>query len=362
MLCLDSPGLAYVRQSPITTFAIGPRRVNKLLEMIFPFLRYGYTPILKKWLRENAKNYDAIVLNGLWNYTSYGSWRTLRHLDVPYFVCPHGMLDPWLRKAKPLRHTLRMAFWNFFEWKVVRDARGIFYACEEERRLAQAFVSGCKREEFVMGFGARDIAGDADAQKAAFLARFPQLRGRKFIIFLSRIHPKKGLDLLIRAFSQQAQEFLDLDLVIVGPDQDGLSPGLKSAAAQLGIESRMHWLGMLTGDPKWGALRSSLFFVLPSHQENFGIAVVEAMALAVPVLITNKVNIWREVKNSKSGHVVSDDLVGVSQGLRYLCSLAPDQIGVIGQNARSCFERLFNLESNALEMIGEMKRLSHVRH
>jgi glycosyltransferase involved in cell wall biosynthesis len=363
ILCLDSPNSSCVLRSPQVIFAIGPQRTHhELARRILPFLRYGYTPKLVKWLNKYAQNYDAIILNGLWNYTSYGSWLALRKLDVPYFVCPHGMLDPWLQKAHPTSHFLKAIFWRLFEWKVVRDARGIFYACEEERQLAQTFVSDCKCQEFVAGYGTQDILGDGNAQKAAFFSKFPELRERKLIVFLSRIHPKKGLDLLIKAFARQSNNFSDFDLLIAGPDQVGLTPQLKKISVQLGIEKRLHWVGMLTGDEKWGALRSAAFFVLPSHQENFGIAVVEAMALGVPVLITKQVNIWQEVELSGSGHVVMDNVDDVSCGLNRFCSLVPDQLRVLGQNARLCFEMRFNLEKNALEVVNLMIELCRTRH
>jgi glycosyltransferase involved in cell wall biosynthesis len=363
ILCLDSPNSSCVLRSPQVIFAIGPQRPHhELARRLLPFLRYGYTPKLVKWLNKYAQNYDAIILNGLWNYTSYGSWLALRKLDVPYFVCPHGMLDPWLQKAHPTSHFLKVIFWRLFEWKVVRDARGIFYACEEERQLAQAFVSDCKCQEFVAGYGTQDILGDGNAQKAAFFSKFPELRERKLIVFLSRIHPKKGLDLLIKAFARQSNNFSDFDLLIAGPDQVGLTPQLMKISVQLGIEKRIHWVGMLTGDEKWGALRSAEFFVLPSHQENFGIAVVEAMALGVPVLITKQVNIWQEVELSGSGYVVMDNVDDISCGLNRFCSLVPDQLRVLGQNARLCFEMRFNLEKNALEVVNLMIELCRTRH
>jgi glycosyltransferase involved in cell wall biosynthesis len=363
ILCLDSPNDACVLHSPQITFAIGPERApDELVRRLLPFLRYGYTPKLGNWLNKYAENYDAIILNGLWNFTSYGSWLALRKLNVPYFVCPHGMLDPWLQKAHPTNHFLKAMFWRLFEWKVVCGARGIFYACEEERQLAQAFVSDCECEEFVAGYGTQDILGDASAQKAAFFSKFPELRERKLIVFLSRIHPKKGLDLLIKAFARQPNNFSDFDLVIAGPDQVGLTPQLMKIAVQLGIEKRIHWVGMLTGNEKWGALRSATFFVLPSHQENFGIAVVEAMALGVPVLITKQVNIWQEVELSGSGHVVIDDVDDINRGLNHLCSLAQDQLRVIGRNARLCYETRFNLEKNALELVNLMIELGRTHH
>jgi glycosyltransferase involved in cell wall biosynthesis len=355
ILCLDPPDAECVRRSPLTTFALGDRGRLSDIARRLPLLRYGYTPRLVRWLEQNVHRYDAVILNGLWNYTSYGSWQALRTRRVPYYIFPHGMLDPWLKEAHPVNHFLRSVFWRLFEWKVVRDCGEIFFACEEESRLAhQHFLRGSRRGR-VGGFGTRELAGDRAAQRSAFLSKFPQLRGRKIILFLSRIHPKKGLDLLIRAFARHARTFQEFDLVIAGPDGVGLKTHLMRLCADLKVEPRVHWTGMLTGDDKWGAFRSASFFVLPSHQENFGIAVVEAMALAVPVLITRKVNIWREVESCGAGRAVADDVKGIAEGLEYMCAVPPPRLAAMAQNARNCFIERFDLEKNALEILELMR-------
>jgi glycosyltransferase involved in cell wall biosynthesis len=163
--------------------------------------------------------------------------------------------------------------------------------------------------------------------------------------------------LLILAFARQAHMFTDFDLLIVGPDDVGLTPVLKKIAAELGIADRVHWIGMLSGDEKWGAFRVAEFFVLPSHQENFGIAVAEAMALSVPVLITNKVNIWREVKSGGAGRITTDDSDGIADGLRYMCSLSKSDRQIFATNARNCFLEQFNLEKNATAFLNLMTSL-----
>jgi glycosyltransferase involved in cell wall biosynthesis len=320
-----------------------------------PLLRYGYTPRLVRWLQANVHCYDAVILNGLWNYTSYGSWQALRAQRVPYYIFPHGMLDPWLKEEHPVNHFVRNVFWRLFEWKVVRDCREIFFACEEERRLAHQHFLNDSRRGKVGGFGTRELAGDKAAQESAFLLRFPQLRNRKIILFLSRIHPKKGLDLLIRAFARHEKRFDEFDLVVAGPDNVGLRPRLERLCARLKIQHRVHWTGMLMGDDKWGALRSASFFVLPSHQENFGIAVVEAMAIGVPVLISKKVNIWREVESCGCGHAVADDINAVAEGLEYMCALPQLELAAMAQNARDCFQKRFDLEKNALDLLELMR-------
>ncbi len=164
--------------------------------------------------------------------------------------------------------------------------------------------------------------------------------------------------MLIDAFARNASLFPDIDLVVAGPDQIGWMKDLRKLAADRGIADRVHWPGMLSGDAKWGAFRSAEFFVLPSHQENFGIVIAEAMALGKPVLVTNKVNIWREIEADGAGLVVNDDVDAITLGLRRLCALTPAQLGDMGRNGRACFLTRYNLETNAMQLLALMLRLS----
>jgi glycosyltransferase involved in cell wall biosynthesis len=351
ILCLDAPTDACVLGAPVPTIALGRKGFLRSIQRFLLPLRYGYEPNFGRWLRRHGAEYDAIILNGLWNYTSFGTWLAIKKLNVPYYVCPHGMLDPWLKSASPMRHLLRLVFWQLAEKRVLREARAVIFACEEEKRLACCAFLQDTGNSYVIPYGTKDVRGDPVSQKRAFFSRFDELQSRKLILFLGRIHPKKGIDLLIEAFALTANEFPEHDLLIAGPDDVGLVTNLSEAARELGIAHRVHWAGMLEGEEKWGAFRAAEFFVLPSHQENFGIAVAEAMALAVPVLITDKVNIWREVQSSGGAYVVTDSIDGIAEGLRAMCSLKIVERERMGQTARSYFVKHFDLEKNAAELL-----------
>ena len=152
---------------------------------------------------------------------------------------------------------------------------------------------------------------------------FLELQNRRFLLFLARIHAKKGCDLLIEAFAKIAPAVPDVDLVIAGPDQGGLQAKLQRQADEAGIADRIHWAGMIDGDVKWGALRICNAFVLPSHSENFGIAVVESLAVGRPVLISNQVNIWPEIEADGAGLVEDDTPEGTERLLRHWFALLP---------------------------------------
>jgi glycosyltransferase involved in cell wall biosynthesis len=347
LVTLDAPSDQLISQSPLTTFALGPAASPGYVSG----QGYGYSPRLAPWMKEHSSFYDVVIVHGLWNYASFGSWRGLRKAGVPYFVFTHGMLDPWFNEAFPIKTALKTIFWKALENRVLRDACGVLFTTTEERDLAGRSFRPYSVRPIVVGLGTSDVQGEATVQRLAFRQRMPELDGRRFILFLSRIHPKKGIDLLISAFARQSEMQPDLDLVVAGPDQVGLRSTLQSLAADIGVGSRVHWPGMLTGDAKFGAFRAAEFFALTSHQENFGIAVAEALALSKPVLITNKVNIWRDIQEDQAGIVVNDDLEGVSNGLSELCAMSLEKREALSNNARRCFDERYDLGRIAISMI-----------
>jgi glycosyltransferase involved in cell wall biosynthesis len=352
IVCLDAPDEPWVVAFGEPVFALGPAGSRRrAFRRDLPWRRYGYTPELARWLAAHGGGYDAIIVNGLWNFASYGSWRALAKLGKPYFLFPHGMLDPWFNEAYPAKALVKALFWRLFENRVVRDARGVLFTCEEERRRAARSFRPYAGRDFVVGLGARDVEGDPAAQRAAFAAQAPATQGRKLVLFLGRLHPKKGVDLLIAGFARHAATFPAFDLVVAGPDQAGIAGDLQQIATRSGIADRVHWTGMLTGDAKWGALREAAFFVLPSHQENFGIAVAEALAFATPVLVTDKVNIWREIAADGAGLVVEDTSAGVADGLARLCALSDAEREVMSRAARATFLARFDLGRTAIDLL-----------
>jgi glycosyltransferase involved in cell wall biosynthesis len=259
------------------------------------------------------------------------------------------MLDPWFKRTYPLKHLKKWLYWPWGEYRVLRHARAVCFTCEEERRLArQSFwLYNCR--ERVINYGTAAPDGDPEGQKEIFLTHFPELRGKSVWLFLGRLHPKKGCDLLLRALARIARwpEAAYTHLVMAGPDQTGWLAELRKLAAQLGIAHRITWSGMLRGDLKAGALRAAEVFVLPSHQENFGIAVVEALACGVPVLISNKVNIWREIEQDNAGLVDNDDEGGVTRLLSRWLQLDPRQRDACRAAATRCFLQRFEIHKAA---------------
>jgi glycosyltransferase involved in cell wall biosynthesis len=311
--------------------------------------RYLYNPRFADWVAAHGSDYDAVVVHGLWRYTSVGAWRGLHGRDIPYFVFAHGMLDPYFKHAYPWKHVQKKICWLAAESRVVCDARGVLFTCEEERLRARATFRPYQCRERVVGLGIARPTGDPMVQQEAFLDAHPQLREKQMVLFLGRIHPKKGCDLLIEAFARVANRDPLLQLVIAGPDECGWQADLESLAAQMRIGARVTFTGPLYGDRKWGALRCAEVLALPSHTENFGITVVEALACGVPALISNEVNIWREIDADGAGLVANADVAGTVDVLDRWLNLRPEARHQMRENAFRSFAKRFELEHFARE-------------
>jgi len=313
--------------------------------------RYLYSRHLHHWIDQHAPEYDAVVIHGLWRYTSVGVWRGLRRHKVPYYVFAHGMLDPYFRRAFPAKHLQKTACWLAAERRVLRDARAVLFTCEEERLRGRRTFWPYQCRERVVGLGIARPEGDLAARKQEFYDSFPQAAGKRLALFLARIHPKKGCDLLIRAFARVAHADPLLHLVMAGPDECGWRAELERLAAQLAVRSRILWTGPLYGSVKQGALCAADVLALPSHIENFGISVVEAMACGVPVLISNQVNIWREIESDGAGLAAPPNVDGMTALFQRWLDTSSSARLRMRINAVRSFSRRFELEHFAREFI-----------
>lgn len=348
-LSVDDPTSGFLQSWVGRVHALGPVKN-----------RYARSPRLKPWLEKNISRYDAVVVHGLWQDLG----RTVREVcrapgTPPYFVIPHGMLDPALRKTYPFRHFKKWVYWQLVERHVLREARAVLFTCEEERRLARETFPGYKCNEAVISYGATVPQSNDPAFAAAWQTRCPAVTNRPFWLYLGRVHSKKGVDLLLRAYARVRQLCPGLalpnfpDLVIAGPCLDeGYLATLKQLATDKAIAPYVHWIGMLSGAAKWGSLHAAEMFVLPSHQENFGIAVVEALACGRPVLITDRVNIWRELAKDGAALVETDDESGIERLLQRWLALAADRRQHMSAAAAQCFHERFGI-SHAAESFSD---------
>lgn len=339
VVCLDHPNSDWLNFDSFQTIPLGPAPLG-----------YGYIPRLSQTIRQIAHHHDVVVIHGVWQYHSYATYKALKDLTIPYFIYPHGMLDPWFKKAYPLKHLKKLLYWSFFESQVFRFSSGILFTSKRECISARScFLSFPTRDIFV-GYGTSLPPLDASNQLDAFFVRFPQLYSKKILLYLGRIHPKKGLDLLIHAFSLVSNYDPRLHLVIAGPDQIGWKSELESLSHSYHITHRITWAGMLVGDLKWGAFRAADLFCLPSHQENFGIAAAEALSCGLPVMISDQVNISEDVQSYGAGIIHTDTLHGTKAALGEWLSASEEVKSQMSVSARSLFLDKYDLSSISLKL------------
>ena len=344
---LDPPGAPYLKQCPLLVHPLGPAT-----------LRYSFSARLIPWLRANRSRFDAAIVNGIWQFHSFGAWRALHASSTPYVLFTHGMLDPWFKKRYPLKHFKKWMYWPWAEYRVLRDARAVLFTTEEERVLARSSFWLYRCNEVVVNYGTAKPKGVPELELREFFSRYPELRNKKLALFMGRIHPKKGCDLLIEAFAKVLGPHPQWHLVIAGPDQIGWQKELNRRAEQLGLASRATWTGMIGGSLKWGALRAAEVFVLPSHQENFGVVVAEALAAGLPPLLSNKVNIWREIEADGAGMVGDDTLQGTCDLLQAYVRLPDQETVAMRQRARKCFEQRFEIDKAAETLQAILKNIT----
>lgn len=354
VVCLDDPGAAFIGKDPFIIYALGPSKTA-----------WQYSERLLPWLFENIEKYDVVVLHGLWLYHGYALRKVIKELSknktkkrrhVPrFFVMPHGMLDPYFQKAgeRKIKAIRNAIYWKLIERKIINEADGVLFTCEAEKELAgQSFNPYHPVKEINIGYGIQHPPAFNNTMVHAFQGKCPQVIGEQFLLFLSRIHEKKGVDHLLEAYehvlvhTETQNKLLIPKLVIAGPGMDtAYGRQLQNIVdASPVLKHNVVFPGMLSGDAKWGAFYACDAFILPSHQENFGIAVVEALSCGKPVLISNQVNIWHEIAENNAGLVGDDTTGGVKQLMSSWIGMTEAAKVAMGVNALKCFENDYTIE------------------
>jgi glycosyltransferase involved in cell wall biosynthesis len=333
---LDGPDSRSEHQVNCQIHPCGPGRSN-----------YGFSPRLVEWLRENYQRFDGVIVNGVWQWHGVAARRVLAGRK-PYVVFAHGMLDPYFMHRHPLKHLKKLVYWTLQERHNLARAQAVCFTSEEEKRIAGRGFPFRQFHGVVVPYGTTGPSGDRAALESVFHREVPALAGRPYLLFLGRIHPKKGCDLLLEAFAQAAPP--GLQLVMAGPDETGWRSQLDAQAARLCIADRVHWPGMLRGDAKWGAFYAADAFILPSHQENFGIAVADALACGQIPLISDKVNIAPDVAADGAGLMEPDTIEGTGRLIERFLAMSADERAVMRQRGLACYQRRYSLANAAQEV------------
>lgn len=264
------------------------------------FRRWGVSLPLGRALRNDIANFDIVHIHSLYLYHTAVACSVCRRFGIPYILCPHGTLDPFLRRKSRFKKAVYNAL---IENRNLNKATAVHYTTEDEMKLAHIPL-GLISRPIVVPLGI-DLSQFSNLPtRGHFRSQMVGNNSKQIILFLGRINFKKGLDLLAKAYGKIARNRDDVHLVIVGPDDEGYRRKVEIWLKEEGVHSKVTFSGMLLGHDKLSAFVDADIFVLPSYTENFGITVVEAMACNVPVLITDKVNIHQEVRSWDAGYVI----------------------------------------------------------
>lgn len=319
-----------------------------------------YSPRVVPWLINNAPRFDAVLVHSVWLYIGYAVWKASRRSGLKYFLFTHGMLDPWFKSAHPVKHLKKSIFWRVAGHKIFHEASGVLYTAEDEQRLASISFAPYSCKEHVVGLGIEDPSEKYHMDGNEFRRRYNVPPGVEYLLFLGRITQKKRVDLLIEAF---ASIYADTQtcLIIAGPDGEGLQRQLSTSAHANMLRKQLIWTGQIDGNMKWSAIKGADAFALISHTENFGIGIAEALALGVPVLTTNKVNIWREIEGGNAGLIESDNLEGAKRLLIRWRALTSAQKQEVRSNARVLFRNSFDIDRAVTKLVTAMVSIDEAR-
>ncbi len=306
-------------------------------------------------LQRHVEDFDLVHVHSifLWPTTVASFW--CRRYGVPYILRPAGSLDPvcltkpydpwWLSLASRVKKAVYL---NTIGRMDLNRASAIHFTSEEEMEAARPLK--LRPPGFVVPLGIEPEEMAKAPVSLKLRKRYPQLQGKKIVLFLSRFDRKKGLDLLIEALSQLLESRNDFAFVLAGSGTSEYQAEVAARIKRSGLQERTVSLGSVEGQEKWSLLREADVFVLPSHRENFGVAVVEAMAVGLAVVISNGVNISRDVKNAGAGLVTGLDSGDIAAAVDHL--LANDHLRrKMGQKGRALVRRQFTVEHVAHQTV-----------
>src|ERR1051325_1630180 len=255
---------------------------------------FKYSRPLASWLNANVRHFDLAHVHAVFNHSSAAAARACRRANVPYIIRPLGTLDPWSMTQKSLR---KRVFWQFAGKGMMQGAAAVHYTSEAEKLATERFTGLNHGRVVPLG-----IETTAARSREALGEYFPSLAHDKYVLVLSRLHPKKALDVLIEAF--RSLKFSPWRLVLAGDGPDEYVAKLKRTAAS---DPRILFTGWVDGDRKNALLSCASLLALPSHQENFGLCVMEALSHSVPVLVSPDVNLAPEIVTANAGWIAAID-------------------------------------------------------
>jgi glycosyltransferase involved in cell wall biosynthesis len=301
---------------------------------VFPTSRFRWMvdPQLQRSFKNAIRASSGVHIHGIWETHSMVAAALARDCKRPYIISAHGMLEPWALRHKRLKKAAYAALVEIRNMKGAACLRALSVdEGNDYRRL------GLTSPIAIIPNG---VEAGPDVSGETFLNAYPKLASKRIVLFLGRLHHKKGLHMLLEAWARVAPKVDDLHLVIAGPDSEDTLASLEELRSSLKIQSSVTFAGMLNGEEKWSALAASSVFVLPSYSEGFSVAVLEALSMAVPVMVSSACHI-PEVETAGCGWVIPSDGQRLERALIEYSALSEGALAQMGKRGEELVRRRF---------------------
>ena len=331
MLTGDAKNSNFFKSKNINVINKGPR-----------FGNYALNFKLFNWLSKHRNDYDLFIVQGIWEFNTLIA-RIL--LKKKYFVFTHGQLDPFF-KSNLIKKIKKQIYWHLIEKKNLLSSRSLILTSEGEKKsLKHTFVNTNGIRKTIVRYGINQPKFNKNKALRYFYKKFPNLKNKRFLLFLGRFHEKKGCDILIEAIKKLSDQNINIKVLLAGPNSN-YKKKLMDLSDNYGLKNNIFWSDIILDNLKWGAISASIGMVLPSHGENFGVALVESLSCSKPVLTTKKVNIYKEILKFNAGFISKNEINSFAKILKRFENLTKKQIKKLSTNSFKCFKHNFDLLSD----------------
>ena len=319
-----------------------PIRVDSWTCYFFPRQSrfYKISVSLLKWLWDHTREYDLVHIHAVFSFAPIAAWRAALRSKVPYIVCPHGLLNQWGMIHR--RKRLKALSFRFIERPLLNGASAIHYTSTAEQDEAAPLHLTAR--SVVVPLGIDTSAFHHLPGRNVFEEAHPVAKSRSLTLFLSRIDPKKGIEMLLQAWKLVAESHPNTLLVLAGSGAADYTASLHALAKELGIDSKIVWTGLLGHEGRRAALGAADVFVLPSKSESFGLALLEAMASGVPCVSTTGVALGQEAAAAGAVRLASYDARDIASAIIDLLNSPETRTG-LGEAGKSFAASRYSLKS-----------------
>lgn len=332
------PGVGYSELVPVD-----PRvEVHTFLRGSFSKVWNAYSRPLARFIKSEIPNYDLVHIHELWHYPQFVVSRTARKSSVPTVVSPHGCLAP---RALANDRLLKLIYTRLVQRPILQHADMVVAITLEEADQVRSY--GVTARTRVIPLGVDPVAANDTGTTRDRLHQGPGRAGQFNVLYLGRVVPNKGVDLLIRSLAELKDKRPEVRLVLAGPCADSYQKSLMDLATKLGVDDRTSFVGFVTGPDKAATYANADLFVLPSYSEGFSVAVLEAMAQGLPVVLTHQCN-FPEAAIEGAGLQIEPNIQQLSAAIEELM-VDPVRINKMGQRGKQLIQERYAWDATVPE-------------